>query len=357
MRLRLGTAQGLALQLVVAPAGGLRFVGYSSAQRSCMMTLPILSGICLALSSVSPPSPPPVGGCPCFYNCTMKDCNKSPFAGDDRCVCGHAQSDWRSPAQCKPPPSLCSLNGCWSNTTGRCECLQGWKGEQCATLNQGKSASIWPPGGTARQDPTRVAASWGAGLVGPVAGVSDKWHLWVDTLCLTDPTNSSHKLRCSHTHNAQIVHAVSEAATGPFEFADVAVQPSVNNPAAVYHPQSKLYLLYYVDMAYEGVMTPPTPSWAGMCTGAPINVTHATPATEHGNMHRNHTGKVCTDAGNCEVVAIQCTCHCSHPCHSLPVLAEFGQIFVCTATDFLNYSMFISEEKCTAITENKSSIV
>jgi hypothetical protein len=159
-----------------------------------------------------------------------------------------------------------------------------------------------------------VAASWGAGLVGPVAGVSDKWHLWVDSLCLTDPTNTSNQLHCSHTHNAQIVHAVSDAATGPFVFADVAVAPSANNPAAVYHPQSKLYLLYYLDMARGGVMTPPVPSWAGMCTGAPANVTHAAaPAAESdGGIQWGHSKKACTGAGNCEVVAIQCKCDCLH---------------------------------------------
>ena len=77
----------------------------------------------------------------------------------------------------------------------------------------------------------------------PVAGVSDKWDLFVDSLCLRNPHNSSEKLGCSHTRNSQIVHATSSSAEGPYAFSDVAVPPSVNNPAAVYHAQEKLYLL------------------------------------------------------------------------------------------------------------------
>ena len=45
-----------------------------------------------------------------------------------------------------------------------------------------------------------------------------------------------------------------------YDFSDIAVAPAVNNPAAVWHAQSSLYLLYYTDMGSP--MSPPVPSYA-----------------------------------------------------------------------------------------------
>jgi hypothetical protein len=139
----------------------------------------------------------------------------------------------------------CSLNGEVSGNA--CVCDDGWTGARCSALKQGESVRVWPPAGTGGQDPAHLSASWGAGLVPPVPGVSEKWHLYVDSVCVGPAP-----LACSHTHMAQLVHAEADQATGPFVFADVAVLPSANNPAAVYDPVSKLYLLYYLDMCLGG---------------------------------------------------------------------------------------------------------
>jgi hypothetical protein len=168
-------------------------------------------------------------------------------------------------------PSSCSLNGDCAADGQSCVCDAGWTGELCSALKQGQSTRVWPPAGTAGQDPAHLSASWGAGLVPPVKGVSEKWHLYVDSICIGPAP-----LMCSHTHMAQLVHATAAAADGPYEFADVAVLPSANNPAAVYDPVSKLYLLYYLDMCLGGPPDcPPLPTAAianwTQCTGAVHN--------------------------------------------------------------------------------------
>ena len=258
----------------------------------------------------------------------------------------------------------CSLNGrCAAG--GRCLCLPGWVGPHCGALDQKDSHTIWPPDGTAGQDPTALAASWGAGIVPPVPGVTDEYHLFVDSLCLTDPTNSSHRLGCSHTRNALIVHATAASVTGPYTFADVAVPASVNNPAAVsrrhplppdnprrcggcllaaclicarcmltlgahplfwrfrfrsmlagglagkvWHPVARRFLIYYLDMGSP--MEPAIPAWASRCTGAPTHHTeswsHPAVATEVQAATAAAAGEQtasCTGAGNCARVAIR----------------------------------------------------
>jgi len=82
------------------------------------------------------------GGCPCYYDGTMHDCNKSPFQGDNRCVCGTSGSDWRSPDQCKGPAP--------SPTPEGCPCIADGQWHSCyGTLvkhNQGTCANPLPPG-------------------------------------------------------------------------------------------------------------------------------------------------------------------------------------------------------------------
>jgi hypothetical protein len=170
-------------------------------------------------------------------------------------------------------PNRCSLNGrCAEREDTRssggacvfpfrdchCQCLPGWTGAQCSFLKQGMSTRAWPSL-PKDQDASCYAASWGAGLVPPVVGVSDKWDLFVDSICLRNPHNSSEKLGCSHTRNSQIVHATSSSAEGPYTFSDVAVPPSVNNPAAVYHAQEKLYLLVSIMLLMLLLLPPPPP--------------------------------------------------------------------------------------------------
>ena len=91
----------------------------------------------------------------------------------------------------------CSLNGFCLQ--GACVCDRGWQGPTCAGLAQGLSYRVWPPQGTAGQDQTCLAASWGAGLVPPVPGVSKKWDLFVDSICV-----GPFPLQCSHTDLAQV---------------------------------------------------------------------------------------------------------------------------------------------------------
>lgn len=59
--------------------------------------------IALAVLSCVPALAEPEGGCACYYGGKEHDCNPSPFKGDNRCVCGPKQSDWKTPAECKPP--------------------------------------------------------------------------------------------------------------------------------------------------------------------------------------------------------------------------------------------------------------
>lgn len=239
-----------------------------------------------------------------------------------------ALSHSRSGSGC---PNHCSLNGHCS-ATGTCNCLPGWTGPQCAQLKQGRSHRIWPSP-TAEQSPSAVAASWGAGLVGPVPNGSQQWHLWVDTLCLTNPHNASDELHCSHTNNAMIVHATADQPTGPYEFADIAVEPSANNPAAVYHAQSGLYLLYYLDMGNPKDFSPPIPDWARACTGASMSdsgsIAHFSQLkggrsnSSGGNVFAAEfqaTHPVCTGAGSCERVAIQYSSSPSGPWQKLTPL-------------------------------------
>ena len=100
---------------------------------------------------------------------------------------------------CEPGDELaCSLNGACAVDGKTCTCDDGWVGALCSALHQGPSTRVWPPAGTAGQDPAHLAASWGAGLVPPVAGVSPLWHLYVDSLCIGPAP-----LACSHTVRLQ----------------------------------------------------------------------------------------------------------------------------------------------------------
>ena len=110
----------------------------------------------------------------------------------------------------------CSLNGVCAPSGASCICDDGWTGSFCSSLKQGHSTRIWPPAGTAGQNPNHLAASWGAGLVPPVPGVSDLWHLFVDSICI-----GAFPLQCSHTHMAQLVHATASHPAGALQTAVV----------------------------------------------------------------------------------------------------------------------------------------
>merc|ERR1719428_189920 len=72
--------------------------------------------------------------CPWASTCinsegACQQCNASPFAGDDRCVCGPAAKDWINKGECKacgptpPAPSPPSPAGCGKciNSEGACQ--------------------------------------------------------------------------------------------------------------------------------------------------------------------------------------------------------------------------------------------
>jgi hypothetical protein len=80
----------------------------------------------------------------------------------------------------------------------------------------------------------------------------------------------------------------------------------VNNPAAVWHAQSRLYLLYYLDMGSP--MSPPVPAYAAQCTGQPRNGRSSTLTADleaHQDDAAQGAADACTDDGNCARIAIR----------------------------------------------------
>merc|ERR1712232_527664 len=76
-------------------------------------------------------------GCPPEHDCWCQNkcCNKSPFAGDDRCVCGPHSYDWLTPQQCgaAPPPPV--PNSC-SAVSVKTDCgYNGINAAQCQARN------------------------------------------------------------------------------------------------------------------------------------------------------------------------------------------------------------------------------
>jgi hypothetical protein len=126
-----------------------------------------------------------------------------------------------------------------------------------------------------------------------------------------------------------IVHATADKPTGPYQFADIAVEPSANNPAAVYHKHSGLYLLYYLDMGNPEDFSPPIPAWSRSCTGASANDSDSNmhfSRMKSGRFDRSSnisiaefqaTAPVCSSAGNCERVAIKYSASPSGPWQKL----------------------------------------
>merc|ERR1711976_1039086 len=98
------------------------------------------------------------GGCPCYYDGSMHDCNKSPFPSDDRCVCGTSGSDWKTLDQCKPPVlELKAEGGCpcyYDGSMHDCNkspfpndnrCVCGTSGSDWKTPDQCRAPTPPPP--------------------------------------------------------------------------------------------------------------------------------------------------------------------------------------------------------------------
>ena len=126
----------------------------------------------------------------------------------------------------------CSLAG--ACTAGACVCDKGYTGRFCERLREGRSHLLWPP-----EADMPWSAGWGAS-VRRDPSAPDKWHAFVDTICQANRTAAGQPARyvtCYHTQGTNIVHLVSERATGPYSFADVSLGAETNNPHAVIRSQ------------------------------------------------------------------------------------------------------------------------
>ena len=106
----------------------------------------------------------------------------------------------------------CSLNGVCSGHS--CLCDLPWHGDDCGQLLE---LPVSFPQGYG-QDPRLT--SWGASVV---SGEQETYHMFVSTM-----TNN-----CSLAHwqtNSRVDHAVSENATGPYSWRDVAINTWAHNP-------------------------------------------------------------------------------------------------------------------------------
>ncbi len=122
----------------------------------------------------------------------------------------------------------CSLAG--ACTAGACECDKGYTGRFCERLREGRTHLVWPP-----QSDMPWSAGWGAS-VRRDPNAPGKWHAFVDTICQANRTAAGQPARyvtCYHTQGTNIVHLVSDKATGPYSFADVSLGAETNNPHAI----------------------------------------------------------------------------------------------------------------------------
>ena len=72
----------------------------------------------------------------------------------------------------EPPP--CSLNGEPSGNNGTCVCDDGWEGPACGQLSLLPApplAQQFSPAAALAEDNRQANATWGASVIGPVAGV------------------------------------------------------------------------------------------------------------------------------------------------------------------------------------------
>jgi hypothetical protein len=132
----------------------------------------------------------------------------------------------------------CSLNG--ACVDGRCQCEASWTGHNCQRL-----ALLPLPAGAEGYGRAPNITSWGASIFKNFSDPTSQYHLYV-----SEATNGTGL--ASWVTNSQIVHAVSDSLTGPYQRRNV-VSPndgtaatSTSNPQVLLDPISRTFLLFHI---------------------------------------------------------------------------------------------------------------
>eukprot|EP01052_Picozoa_sp_SAG31_P044579 SAG31_NODE_7827_length_1588_cov_1.549362_2_plen_300_part_01 len=158
----------------------------------------------------------------------------------------------------------CSLSGTLDVSTGRCRCMEGWRGPVCSTLDLvpiSSSTAIeevvaWAPNGR---------NSWGGSVVrdrSATPQVSKPYHMFAAVM------QNNLSLAAGWEANSTIEHLVAASPAGPFEPAtpvDPIVKPhEAHNPSVAWDPKTEQYCLYYIGRSpIDG--PPVTPAyWTGI---------------------------------------------------------------------------------------------
>lgn len=128
--------------------------------------------------------------------------------------------------------SICSYNGDFDPTKGRCNCNLAWKGPACESLALKpalKNAGYRSPFGPIPSQPSLVSSWGGSVLYDETDGL---WHMF-----------SAEMVNCCGIDywepNSRVVHAVAEEPEGPYVYSDEVLQPFAHEPNAVRGPQGE----------------------------------------------------------------------------------------------------------------------
>ena len=120
--------------------------------------------------------------------------------------------------------------------SGSCVCSPGWKGERCGVADLAPAA---PPESNGYHNET--ANSWG----GRAIYSGGQWHL-----IATEMTNSC-PLQ-DFDNNSQVIRAVSEHVTGPFQRVETVFPPFHHNPTVTRSPDG-YFLIYFIILTFDHV--------------------------------------------------------------------------------------------------------
>jgi len=152
----------------------------------------------------------------------------------------------------------CLLNGQCHN--GRCQCYQGWKGQECGSLDLVPLKSkLSPAYGRPPSADAPGLASWGASIVQDKANGS-RWHMYVAEMagsCGLD----------SWLRNSVIVHATADSPFGPFERQQELLPYFAHEPVLLELPKGGGYVIYKIGCADGAVTGSEGTGLVGMCTG------------------------------------------------------------------------------------------
>ena len=122
-------------------------------------------------------------------------------------------------------PDDCALNGMCVDS--KCQCLSGWAGKACDTLN----ASTPSPG---YHNQTR--ASWGGNIV----FANNTYHL-IMAQVVGDHCGLEH-----YGSNSAIARAEASDPAGPFQFKEYVVTPFAHNPTIQALPNNTGYVIFFI---------------------------------------------------------------------------------------------------------------